>query len=296
MRLSEAIDEFLRFLRIERGLAENTLKAYEADLRRLADFHRRDDRPELKLHQITPLHLKDHLAHLRDDAQFKPRSLARIMSTLRVFFDHLVREEYMPKSPALSLHNPKLPKKLPLYLVDDEIARLLETPDRGDREGFRDYAMLVTFLFTGMRLSELVGLDVSHVDFASNAILIHGKGSKERLVPMHSLVAGTLQVYLGHVRSPGEDDPNALFYGRNERRVTVRGVGYAVERAVKKAGVNHRITPHKLRHTFATQLLHRGASLVEIKELLGHSQIATTSIYTHTHVDRLRRAVEKIDT
>ncbi|MCB2156924.1 tyrosine-type recombinase/integrase [bacterium] len=295
MKLSEAIDEFLRFLRVERGLAENTLKAYESDLRRLQSHLHRDDRPELKLHQITPLHLKDHLATLRDDERFKPRSISRVMSTMRVFFDHLVREEFMPKSPALSLHNPKLPKKLPLYLVDEEIARLLLAPDRNNPEGYRDYAILVTFLFTGMRLSELVGLNVGDVDFSSNSILIHGKGSKERLVPMHSLVSRTLRAYLDEVRSPIDSDPQALFYSRTKTRITSRGVGYAVERAVKAAGVNHRITPHKLRHTFATQLLHRGASLLEIKELLGHSQIATTSIYTHTHVDRLRKAVEKID-
>ncbi len=295
MKLSAAIDQYLHHLRVERGLAENTLLAYESDLRACWNYLTEGGKESLKLDEIVALHVKDFIAHIRDDQGFKPRSLSRVMSSLRRFFDYTVRCGLIEASPALTLHNPKIPKKLPVYLVEEEMTRLLRAPDRSDSEGYRDYAILTLFLFTGLRLSELVGLNIGDVDFEAGSILVHGKGSKERLIPLHRHAREVLATYLRSVRLVTPNmNPMPIFLGRDDQRMTARAVGWAVERAVKQAGVSHQITPHKLRHTFATQLLHRGANLLEIKELLGHSQLATTSIYTHTNVQRLKSAVEKI--
>ena len=300
MKFSAAIDEFLCHLRVERGRARNTLIAYERDLRALAAWLANVPGAEdPALERVSSYALKDWLASLRDEGEYRPRSLARTMSTLRVFFDHWVRVGELDVSPAAGLHNPKVPKALPVYLVPEEIERLLRAPDVSDSVGVRDRAMLVTFLYTGLRLSELAGLRLASIDRAAGFIRVLGKGSKERLVPLHDAVAETLAEYERNARptlaADGAIATDVLFLNEKGEPVTSRAVGWAVGRAVQRAGLSRRITPHKLRHTFATQLLHRGASLVDIKDLLGHAHIATTSIYTHTTVERLRSAVEKID-
>lgn len=295
MNLRTAIDQFLEHIRVERGLASNTHEAYRTDLDRLWGYLTNSGAEALVLTEITPLYLKDFLAHLRDDKGYRPRSIARMLSSVRVFFDYCARREWIPSNPATVLRNPKIPKKLPVYLVDEEIDRLLRTPEEEDPAGARDRAILVTFLFTGIRLAELAALDIRDVDFAANCLRVTGKGAKERQIPLHEAVRETLRRYVDtHPQSSGTLDA-PLFLSKDGRRMTSRMIGYVVEKAVRSAGISHQVTPHKLRHTFATQLLHRGANLLEIKELLGHSQIATTSIYTHTHVDRLRRAVDRID-
>jgi integrase/recombinase XerD len=290
MDLAPAIDAFVEHLRVERGMASHTLKAYRSDLEHLWRYLSRDGTERLRLADLTPLYVKDFVAHLRDDCQMRPTSIARAMSSLRRFCDYCVQREWLDASPATGLRNPRLARKLPVYLVDDEIPRLLRDGLPDEETADRDRAILVTFLFTGVRLSELVGLDAGDVDMKGNCLRIWGKGSKERLVPMHEVVRLALAPLMA---SLPHDAP--VFRQKDGSRMTARMVGYVVEKAIRQSGLSQRITPHKLRHTFATQLLHRGARLLEIKELLGHSRLATTSIYTHTHVDRLRRAVDEID-
>jgi len=292
MRLDQAIDLFLEHIRVERGLSDRSQTSYRGDLERLWGYLTEDGADPIRLEDVGPLHVKDFVAHLRDDRGYKPRSLSRAMSTLRVFFGFLVRRGKITKDPAASLHNPKTPRKLPVYLVEDEMRRILAVHDPGAREGERNRTILVVFLFTGLRLSELVGLNWGDVDFGSGVLLVRGKGAKERLTPMHALVSASLK----QLRPPAANSGDAAVFVDGEgTRLTPRQAGYIVRKAVEGAGLSRRITPHKLRHTFATQLLRRGASLIEIKELLGHSDISTTSIYTHTNVERLRRAVDRID-
>lgn len=299
--LAEAIDRFESWLRDERGLADRTRLAYLTDLRQAEDYLTAQGAQKLQVARLEPLDLKDFLAYLRDEKGFKPRSLSRVMSSLRVFCRFAVQMEWLEKNPAEGLRNPKTPEKIPVFLTGEEAQRLLRTPDRADAEGLRDFALLVTFLYTGMRLSEVVGLNVEDVDYESGSILVRGKGSRERLLPLHGAVAEALQGYLAASQSrlsPGggrEDSGRPLFVDQEGKRMTSRMVGYAIQRCVRAAGLSHRITPHKLRHTFATTLLHRGADLIEIKELLGHSQLSTTSIYTHTTVERLRKAVDGLE-
>ncbi|MEQ8821916.1 MAG: tyrosine recombinase XerC [Sumerlaeia bacterium] len=293
MKLSSAIDDFLRHVRIERGLSPHTHRAYQLDLRKLLAYLQEVYDPEPRAAEVRTLWLKDFLAHLRDERDYRPRSLSRMMSTLRVFFAYCLRQEWVAADPAVALHNPKIPKHLPVFLVEREIRRLLEPPADPDPIAQRDHAMLVLFVFSGMRLSELVGLNLRDLDFTSMVLRVRGKGNKERLLPLHREPAVVVRRYIRDFRrgAPGEE---ACFLGRDEARITPRAVSYAVEKAVQRAGLSQKITPHKLRHTFATQLLHNGASLIEIKELLGHSHVVTTSIYTHTNVARLRGAVEKL--
>jgi len=294
MKLAEAIDAFIHHVRDERGLSALTAKAYEADLRAMLGYLGRGEPEGLKLDDISPLHLKDHVAHLRDDLAYQPRSLARALSGMRRFFKFCATRGWIETNPAENLRNPKAPKRLPHYLVDDEIGRLVKAPDPDHPEAFRDHAMLVTFLFTGLRLAELTGLNREDIDLDARFMRVRGKGSKERLVPLHEEVCKAVREYIALHRPPVAMQPEPVFVARRGRRMTLRAGGWAVRRAVLRAGLSLRTTPHKLRHTFATQLLQKGASLLEIKELLGHSQLATTSIYTHTNVNRLRTAVAKI--
>jgi site-specific recombinase XerD len=294
MKLGTAIDDFLAYQADQRGLAVNTLRAYTSDLEKARTFL--EQQAPRSIHDVTSYDLKEFIAHLRDDLGFKPRSIARIMSTLRVFFGHLVTQERMPRNPAAALHNPKNPQKLPVYLVDDEIVRLLRAPDRGDPVGARNHTILASFLFLGLRLSELCGLDVGALDLGAGMVRVMGKGSKERILPVHPFLEEVLAGYLrGPRRQFGTGSSPALFLTEDGNRMTPRMVGWVVHRAVQAAGVNARITPHKLRHTFATQLLHGGATLLDIRDLLGHANLSTTSIYTHTTVKRLERAVDRID-
>ncbi len=292
--LGNAIDQFLRHARDQRGLASHTQLAYETDLRDMLAYLSNGYSENLKLGDVSTLHAKDYIAHLRDDRDLKPKSVSRHLSSMRQFFDWCVQREYLDISPAENLRNPKTPKKLPHYLVTDEIGSLLRQPDKSDAIGNRDYAILVTFLFTGMRLSELTGLNLEDLDLEGRAIRIYGKGSKERLVPPHRVVVEALENYIRNHRPATHGQPEPVFLSRKRTRMTSRMAGWVVRKAVRQAGLSQRTTPHKLRHTFATQLLHRGANLLEIKELLGHNELATTSIYTHTNVDRLKKAVDKI--
>jgi site-specific recombinase XerD len=293
MDLPKAIDQFLAHHAQARGLAEHSNTAYRQDLEALWKYLSRDFTQTIAVAKLTPLDLKDFLAHLRDDQGYKPRSIARIMSSLRLFGAWLEKHGHVKTNPAAGLRNPRLEKRLPVFLSEDEIRRLLTVPDRSDWEGLRNHTILVTFLYTGLRLSELVGLNHGDLNLAAGTIRVMGKGAKERLIPVHTMLAGTLGIWL---EGGGDQGPASPLFPRTDgSRMTSRQVGYVVKQGVLAAGISQRITPHKLRHTFATQLLHRGADLVEIKELLGHSQLATTSIYTHTTVERLRRAVDGID-
>lgn len=313
MNAATAMDQFLEYLRVERNLAAKTLVAYRADLAAMTAYLAdAGDASTLDVTDLQSLHLKDFIAHSRDDLRHAPRSLARRMSALRRFFDYARRQGWIEKDPATSLRSPKLPRRLPVFLTEDEMARLLAAPsdDAPIPEGRspeehrwlarRDHAVLLTFLYTGLRLAELVGLNWPDLNDAAGTIRVFGKGSKERLLPLHPVLGRTLTAWRAAV-SPlphpeaGAPDPRAVFVDPRGRRLTARMAGYLVERAVTSAGLSARITPHKLRHTFATQLLHRGADLVEIQSLLGHSQLATTSLYTHTTVERLRRAVDGLD-
>lgn len=299
MKLQTAIDQFIESHRLQQGGSKHTQLAYRSDLVLFNAYYLKLDKREYNLSEIDSLHIKEYLADLRDEQGFLPKSLARVMSSLRQFFNWATDHGFIPASPMEGIRNPKIPQKLPIYVVGEEIKRLAEIPvSPDDPLACRDYTILMTFLYTGMRLSELQQLDLGDVDFNQGIIKIrHGKGDKERLVPIHRKLGILLQEYLNATRPQFDqqaEEGDAWWFMRGGKRMSGRSIGYAIEKIMKQMGLPEHFTPHKLRHSFATQLLHEGADLIEIKTLLGHESLTTTSLYTHTNVHRLHKAVNKL--
>ncbi len=313
-RFSTALYDFDAFLDVERNLSPRTRKAYAYDLERFMDACiKRHDGVTPRLDEITTDDIKTYLESLRMNRDYKSTTLSRVIASIRVFFEFCVMRKYVEASPATHIHNPKTPKRLPIYLIESELKRLLAAPsaqaasrggdERADYEPLaaRDYAILVTLGFTGVRLRELVGLNLRSVDFESRTIRVLGKGAKERLIPMNDLVVRALEEWLA-VRplsltapDPDRHDAEALFLNRFGRRLSSRGVEKMVSKYVAASGISKdKVSPHKLRHTFATLLHLNGVDILEIQALLGHSTITSTQIYTHVNTSRLKSAVDKI--
>ncbi len=293
--LTEAVGQFDRFLRVEKNLSPRTRAAYGFDLAKFGEFLQGvRGGGAVALASITTDEIKEYLHTLRTERGFRATTLARNIASIRVFLDFCVEQGLLPASPAQPIHNPKQARKLPVFMIDSEVRRLFEAPDRSTPAGARDYAMLVTMAFCGVRLQELVGLDTGRVDFGRRTIRGLGKGAKERLVPINDSVREALEAWLC-VRegAPGE---RAVFVNARGRRITGRSVERIVDKYVLQSGIRRpEISPHKLRHTFATLLHLRDVDLVEIQRLMGHATITSTQIYTHTNAEKLRGAVEKLD-
>lgn len=293
---SRAMKDFESWLRVERNLGVNTRRAYLYDLRRFLLFHspREEESPHLRLGHVGGEHVRQFLHHLEEDREVRAAALARVISSIRVFFDYCVERGWLEVNPAEGLRNPRRPARLPVYLLQGELVRLFSAPDLETPNGVRDRAMMVLLAFCGLRLQELVGLDMGGLHFESRSIRILGKGSKERLVPMNDDVERELRRWL-EVRSPAEGE-RAVFLNRSGRRISGRMVEKIVDKYVLQAGLEReKFSPHKLRHTFATLLHGNGVDLVEIQALLGHSSITTTQIYTHVDRRRLHDAVRKLE-
>lgn len=289
----ELLNQFEQFLRVERNLSEKTRKAYLYDLSRFQEFvvllHGRMP----KLGEIKADAIREYLNHLQLERGYKSTTLARVISSIRCFFEFAVDREAIEGSPAVQIHTPKQPKKLPVYLVAQELARLLEAPDPTRPMGLRDRAILAMLAFTGARLSELSGINLGDVDVGNQTLRVLGKGSKERIIPLNSVVMEALNQYL-NVRPIS--DSRALFLNRFHKRLGIRSIEDIVRKHALKAGIfKDGMSPHKLRHTFATLLHSNDVDLIEIKSLMGHANIGSTQIYTHTSNARLRAAVEKLD-
>ncbi|MCC5877944.1 MAG: tyrosine recombinase XerC [Candidatus Sumerlaeia bacterium] len=290
MRLQQAIEAFGRCLKSERNMAPRTIEAYLYDLGRLARWLGECKLGDPRVDAITNWQLKEFLAVLHEEHDLKPASMSRVVSSIRVFFEFLHTDGYVETNPARGLRSPKKGRRLPIYLPPDEARRLVLSMDPEHPDHLRDRTILVLLLMTGMRLSELTGLNRNDPSFEARTIKVLGKGRKERLVPMNRLAEAALRNWLAEGPSP-TDGSNALFVNRRGERISKRTVQYIVHKAVKRAGLDPRISPHKLRHTFATTLYAEETDLRDIQELLGHANIASTSIYTHTNVDKVRAAV-----
>lgn len=289
---------FDRFLQVERNLSSKTREAYQYDLHRFFSFvagRLKVPAQDINVRDIDQEVIKLYLAHLQGDKHYKSSTLARCLVSVRVYFDFCVREKIIESSPAGYIFSPKHPKKLPIYLIESELRQLFSAPDRETVWGKRDYAILICLGLTGMRRQELVGLNIEGVDFLSKTLKVWGKGAKERLIPMNAIVEEALRDWLS-VR-PVIADPSSVFVNRRfGKRLTGRAIWDLVEKYLQMAGVpKENISPHKLRHTFATLLHLNSVELVEIQKLLGHASIASTQIYTHTNVDQLRMAVDSLE-
>jgi site-specific recombinase XerD len=289
----ELLGQFEQFLRVERNLSERTRGAYLYDLTRFQEFmiqlHGRMPAPKA----IEAEAIREYLNHLQLEKAYKSTTLARTISSLRTFFNFCVERGQLEKSPAGVIHTPKQPKKLPVYLVHQELVRLLASPDAENPWGLRDRAIMTTLAFTGTRLSELVGINTKDIDLNNRTVRVWGKGNKERIIPLNEIVMEAINKWL-NVRLL--TDSPAVFVNKFGRRLSGRSVENIVRKYALRAGIFvDGLSPHKLRHTFATLLHANEVDLIEIKALMGHASIASTQIYTHTSNNRLRAAVKKIE-
>jgi integrase/recombinase XerD len=283
---------WLDHLRVERGLSPNTLVAYARDLRVLAAFA---DGRGVGLLDLAPADLADFAGGLRERG-LKARSQARHVFAVRGFFDFALREGLIGRDPTENVRAPRAFRALPRYLSSAQVELLLNAPDTATTLGLRDRAVLEVLYATGLRASELTGLALDGLDLELGVVRVFGKGGKERLVPLGREARRWVTRYLaeGRGRFAGERSLSLLFLSRRGGRLSAMGLWGLVRRHAVKAGIERILTPHVLRHSFATHLLERGADLRALQAMLGHADISTTEIYTHVSRERLRQIYDKL--
>ncbi|MCM8757585.1 MAG: tyrosine recombinase XerC [Candidatus Omnitrophica bacterium] len=277
------IEKFLRYLEIEKNYSFHTLSNYKKDLYEFSQFLE-----NISFDKVDYLKVRKFLVYLKEK-NLKHRSIYRKISCLRSFFKFLCREGYLNNNPLTLVNAPKLEKRLPIFLTEDEVRKLIEAPPLDSEMGLRDRAILETFYSTGMRVSELVGLNIEDIDFIGGVIKVRGKGKKERLLPIGDKALRAIKDYL----EKRKIKDSTLFLNKNGRRITTRGVRDIVAKYVNATSIKTGTSPHTLRHSFATHLLNRGADLRSVQELLGHSNISTTQVYTHLTTERLKSIYQK---
>lgn len=285
--MDSLIDQYIQYLVVERNLSRNTVESYVRDLLRFVRTRKISSLQDLLLVDRGALVL--YLARLQSEG-LSSRSLGRHIVSLRQFFRYLVNEKLMVENPASDLDSPKFGKGLPHYLHEEEVKRLLEQPDQRSLEGLRDLAMLELLYATGLRVSELVSISLNDINLDRNFVRTMGKGKKERLVPLGDYASEALRRYLAVARPAilkGRSSPY-FFVSRRAKPLSRQGFWKRLKAYARQAGLSQKVGPHHLRHSFATHLLERGADLRTVQEMLGHSDISTTEIYTHVLKERVR--------
>lgn len=277
------VDRYIEHLIVARGLSEHSIAAYSTDIAGFLIFL--NDHGSA-LEATTDETVLLYLMHLRSRG-LASRSLARHLSALRGFFAFAADESWLSASPAALIENPKLPRLLPDVLSREEVTRLLDAPDTATPLGYRDRTMLELLYAAGLRVSELVGLTLADFDAQAGLLRVFGKGSKERVTPIHSLAMEFLSTYLASVRGAFGPKDQHVFLNRSGKGLTRQAVWKGIKRYALAAQVSTRISPHSLRHSFATHLLDGGADLRTVQMLLGHADISATEIYTHVQAGRL---------
>lgn len=289
--MGELIGRFLRYLEVERNCSPHTIRSYAADLR---EFERYIG--ELGLSsplEADHLAVRGYLAKLRLEGRSRS-TVSRKISTLRSFYRFARRMGYTDRDPTSSVHAPSWRRRLPEFLTVEEVERLLEAPDRTNPLEARDKAMLELMYSTGIRVGELVALDLEDVDLENRLVRVRGKGRRERIVPFGVPAEEALRLYLSlRDRFLKGREERALFLSGRGRRMTERNFRERLALYARRAGIVRRISPHTLRHSFATHMLEAGADLRAVQEFLGHASLATTQIYTHVTAERLKKVYEK---
>lgn len=291
MDLGSAIDAFLSWARVERGLADNSIEAYGRDLTSFAAFLARHHVDEVD--DVRSTHVLQHLIEM-SKGRLGVRSQARHLVAMRQLFKFLVKERVLKVDPVSEIELPRPTKSLPTFLDVDEVERLLAAPDAVSAKGIRDRAMLEVLYASGLRVSELVGLPMDGLDLERGFVMVRGKGNKERVIPLGKLALAALQLYLGQARASflGRDVLDvqpALFLTSRGEPMTRQGFWKLLNAYALTAGITKSISPHKLRHSFATHLVERGADLRAVQAMLGHADLSTTEIYTHVNRERLKK-------
>lgn len=280
------IDKFLNYLKVEKNMSAHTVLNYAVDLKDFAKFLG----DEADINSVDYLTLRRFLAELKAK-NYSKRTVARKLACLRSFFRFLYREGHVKSNSMLGISTPKLDKKLPIFLDEDEVSKLLDAPDEKEASGLRDKAMLETIYSSGLRISELVGLNTDSIDFIGGVLKIFGKGRKERLVPIGDRALRCIRRYLE--KRPEARLKQAVFLNKSGMRITDRSVRRILEKYIHITSLRQDVSPHTLRHSFATHLLNRGADLRSVQELLGHMNLSTTQIYTHVTSERLKSVYDK---
>jgi integrase/recombinase XerC len=324
MEDSIIIHKFLDYLKFERRFSEHTAKCYGADLTQFCEFlsGRSESvssdaesmsmaphdgstatavatQVDLKVDQlllsVQTEAVRAYLAFL-NERDYSKATIARKLATLRSFYKFLVKRSHVASNPVVSIRTPKQEKKLPRFLEYEEIKRLLDTPPVNSWLGARDRAILETLYSTGIRVSELVALNMDDIDFLGEVVHIRGKGKKERIAPIGSSALQTIQHYMEYrnkrAQSNGNFDSKVLFVNKHGRRLSTRSVRRKMDKYLKMAGLDSAISPHTLRHSFATHMLNNGADLRSVQELLGHQSLSTTQVYTHLTTKKLKEVYD----
>ena len=290
-RLTDLVLDFLAYLELERGLSRNTLEAYRSDLQQYGEFLARHELDPLA---VTPADLAAFVTELADGRPDRPRAatatLQRKTACLRSFYRHLRRDGIIEHDPTSELRAPRSRARLPKVLSRDEVVRLLGQPQGSSPAAYRDRALLETMYACGLRASEAISLELRDVDLEAGILRARGKGSKERIVPIGGKAIESLDTYLEKVRPRlvGVRDETRVFVNLRGGGLSRQGLYKIVQRHARSAGLERRMSPHTLRHTFATHLLAGGCDLRSLQEMLGHADIGTTQIYTHLSAERLR--------
>ncbi|UCD28380.1 MAG: tyrosine recombinase XerC [Planctomycetota bacterium] len=333
MSENNLIEEFLNYLRFERHFSPHTAKCYAADLSQFCEFladSRGGSRPQTQTAQpgydaagggtavatsvksvAAPVQMghderavlmavededvRRFLAFLREH-EYSKSTTARKLATLRSFYKFCLKRSYVQNNPLSSIRTPKQDKRLPKFLEEEQVRRLLETPDVTTLLGARDRAMLETMYSTGVRVSELVDLNLSDVDFVGECLHIRGKGKKERVTPISPTALAWIRRYMDMRRSDPRSanfDQQAVFVNKHGQRLSTRSVRRKLDKYLAITGLDSSISPHTLRHSFATHMLNRGADLRSVQELLGHQSLSTTQIYTHVTTERMKQAYDE---
>lgn len=282
-------ERFLTYLTVEKDCSPLTVANYSRDLQAFADFWAQRQKGCLLWEQVGPLDIRAYLAYL-NDKQYARRTVARRISALRSFYKYLVRENILEASPMSKIHSPKLDKKLPTFLDEAEISELLELPGQ-DALGIRDQAVLELLYATGCRVSELVGLTVGRIDLGNRYVILLGKGNKERVVPLGHTCCGALSRYYAVrtmlMQKYQVTEHDYIFVNSRGGVLTDRSVRRILDKYISQLAIRKNVSPHTIRHSFATHLLAHGADLRAVQELLGHANLATTQIYTHVTTERI---------
>lgn len=326
MTQNALIDEFLNYLRFERHFSPHTAKCYAADLHQFCAFLSDSGAPpshgtggngygtsasigaavaappvravEVGRETLLGVRCEDvqrFLAFLRERAYSKSTT-ARKLATLRSFYKFCLKRAYVTGNPLVTIRTPKQDKRLPKFLEEEEVRRLLDTPDVATLLGARDRAMLETMYSTGIRVSELVDLNIADVDFVGEALHVRGKGKKVRITPIAPTALAWIRRYMDMRRADARAasfDPESLFVNKHGQRLSTRSVRRKLDKYLIRAGLDPSVSPHTLRHSFATHLLNRGADLRSVQQLLGHQSLSTTQIYTHVTTARMKQAYDE---
>ncbi|MBK9315577.1 MAG: tyrosine recombinase XerC [Acidobacteria bacterium] len=300
--MQKFIDDFLKHLRYERNASEHTLRNYASDLMQFYDHvappGENGNRRNVDIHSIDNLTIREYMSALYEKKK-KKSSIHRKIAALRTFFRFLCREGILEVNPAKLVASPRIERKLPNHLTIEQMVQFIETPETESVLGKRDRAIMELLYASGIRVSELVGLNMTDIDFTNMTVRVKGKGRKVRIVPFGEHARKAIQSYLsvrGELLIEADQekvDPMAVFLNYQGTRITTRSVGRMVDKYVKICSEVHHISPHSLRHSFATHLLDAGADLRTIQELLGHARLSTTQQYTHVSLDKLMEVYDK---